>query len=460
MKNFALAGDSYKMSHSAQYRDGTTGVNSYIEARKGEDIVFFGMQAYIHEYLLDKVKSLNAYTARAFCADHGVPFNEDGWLHLMTRIQCGYGLPVEIYSVDEGTVMPSGNVQVQIRNTMPEFFWLTSWLETQVLRGIWYPSTIASNSRKFKMIIKDAMEKSCDTLDGLPFMLQDFGARGASSGETAAIGGAAHLVNFYGSDTMEGVSYVIDHYAPSDMPGYSVPASEHSTMTSWGRDGEVDACSNMLQKYGDEGAIISVVSDSYDIFNCVENIWGGWLKHDVELLGTIGGRLVVRPDSGDLIETPIRVCEILMEKFGYSTNSKGFKVLPDYLRVLQGDGLNGETLQQLCNAIVDRGLSMDNFVFGMGGGLLQNANRDTYGYAMKTSATLVDGHWEDTYKDPVSGGKTSKKGILALYKNEKGEYVTCREADLGGHENLLKLRYKDGVVHNETTFDAIRHRAQ
>lgn len=464
MENFIFNTDSYKQSHYLQYPPNISYVNSYIEARGGSDsVVFFGMQAYINEYLIKKVQRMDIREAQHVCEGHGVPFNAKGWADLQSRIKEGRGLPIEIYSVDEGTVMPAGNVLVQIRNIDKDYFWLTSWLETALLRAIWYPTSVATNSRYIKSIIAEYMKESCDNLDGLDFMLQDFGARGATCSEAAGIGGAAHLVNFQGSDTMEAIMFLSDHYHLNSMPSFSVPASEHSTMTAWGKDKEVDACENMLAKFGD--GIVSVVSDSYDIFNCTENIWGGELLDQVNGLAAKGGRLVVRPDSGDLIKTPIKVLELLMDKFGHSVNSKGYKVLPDHLRVLQGDGLNKDTLTQLCSAIVCRGYSMDNFVFGMGGGLLQSVTRDTYKFAMKASAVKTSdvGEWIDVYKDPVGGGKASKKGVLGLFEfsDDKGShYLTCKENELPeGQENLLKLRYRSGKVHNPTTFDEIRSRA-
>lgn len=462
MKNFIFNTDSYKHSHYLQYPPRTAYVSAYIESRWGsEEMVFFGMQAYINDYLLNKVKVMGIREAQLICEIHGEPFNAEGWANLKAMIGNGHGLPVEIYSVDEGTVMPSGNVQVQIRNLDKDFEWLPTWLEMALLRGVWYPSSVATKSRTMKTIIAKHMEKSCDNLDGLDFMLHDFGGRGATCSEAAGIGGGAHLVNFQGSDTMEAIMFLSNNYELSGIPSFSVPASEHSTMTAWGEDKEVEACRNMLKKFGD--GIVSVVSDSYDIFRCTSEIWGGVLKDEVNALADRGGRLVVRPDSGDLIETPIKVLEILIDKFGHSVNSKGFKILPNHVRVLQGDGLNEQTLEKLCSEIVKRGYSMDNFVFGMGGGLLQNVTRDTYGYAMKASATRTAGEyseWEDAYKDPVGGNKKSKKGVLALYKDADDEYVTCREDELPeGAENLLKLRYRCGKVFNQTTFDEVRERA-
>ena len=459
MTNFPLITDSYKTSHRMQYPEGTTRVNSYIEARGGDDIVFFGLKFYIEKYLLGISKIIDLPHAENICKQHGIPFYREGWQALLRRIENGQGLPIEVWSCDEGLVMPSSNVLVQIRNTDPDFYWLVSYLETALLRSIWYPTSVATNSRAMKKMMAGFMEQSCDDLSALPFMLHDFGARGATSNESAVYAGSAHLVNFMGSDTLEAVSFVNDVYNDG-VVGYSVPASEHSTMTSWTKEGEVDACRNMIQQYAKKDAIFSVVSDSYDIYNCVENIFGGELRDEVRQLEEIGAKLVIRPDSGDLIETPIKVFELLEARFGSEKNSKGYRKLPPYLGVLQGDGLNKGTLKSLCGSIVSRGIALDNFVFGMGGGLLQDVTRDTYKFAMKCSAIEVDGEWRDVYKDPVTDTvKKSKRGILGLYKGHEG-YHTAMFPPPEPDENHLKLRYKDGIVYNQQEFRDIRALAE
>jgi nicotinamide phosphoribosyltransferase len=313
-----------------------------------------------------------------------------------------------------------------------------------------------------KVIIRDYMKKSCDHLDALPFMLHDFGARGATSNESAVYGGAAHLINFMGSDNLEAVSFINDTYNDG-VVGYSIPATEHSTMTAWGKDHEAAAFRNMFDNYATKGAVFSIVSDSYDIYNCLKTIVGEVLHDEVEQLGEIGAKLVIRPDSGDIIETPIEVFNILAEKFGTTRNSKGYLKLPPYLGIIQGDGLNRTTLKALCHTIVNRGIALDNFAFGMGGGLLQGVTRDTYSFAMKCSAAEIDGKWVDVYKDPVTASsKQSKRGILGLYTTEKGKYYTAKEDNVAVSDshNLLKLRYKDGLVYNQQEFRDIRALAE
>jgi nicotinamide phosphoribosyltransferase len=336
-------------------------------------------------------------------------------------------------------------------------------METAILRAVWYPTTVATVSWQAKQIIRAALEKSAEDVEGqLNFKLHDFGARGVSSKESAGIGGAAHLVNFQGSDTVTGVLYANRLYN-TPMAGFSIPAAEHSTMTSWGRSREADAYANMINTFGKPGALVAVVSDSYDIMNACREIWGVELK---QIVMDSGATLVVRPDSGDPLTIPVDVIEALGDRFGYTVNSKGYKVLPNCVRVIQGDGITVESLPKILDNLLARGWSADNIAFGMGGGLLQQVNRDTEKFAMKCSAAYVNGEWIDVYKDPASDpGKRSKRGRVTLWTSG-GEYETSvtqpmRWTDRGtdGWKAALETVWLNGDLLVDTTFDEVRARS-
>ncbi|MCX2782364.1 nicotinate phosphoribosyltransferase [Microbulbifer thermotolerans] len=448
--------DSYKTSHYLQYPEGTQYVSSYIESRGGQfkEAVFFGLQAFIKQYLSQPITRNDIEEAEELCLAHGVPFNRAGWEYILEAHQ-GY-LPIEIQAVPEGTVVPVQNVLAQVVNTDPKCFWITSYVETALLRAIWYPTTVATQSREAKKIIQRYLEETADTLDGLPFKLHDFGARGASSGETAALGGLAHLVNFQGTDTVAALVAGRRFYnAP--MAGFSIPAAEHSTMTSWGREHETEAYANMLTQFAGDGRVVAVVSDSYNLWNAIDNIWGGELKERVE---NNGGTLVIRPDSGDPVDVVTQTIERLMRIFGARINSKGYRVLPDYIRVIQGDGISLHTIEGILAAMKARKQSADNIAFGMGAELLQKVHRDTMKFAMKASAVRVNGLWRDVFKDPVTDtGKRSKKGRLALIRRGNGELRTIREQDLGNRQNLLQPVFRNGKLLTEQSLEDIRRRA-
>lgn len=461
MINLIIGTDSYKASQWVQYPKDTAYISSYIEARGGEykETVFFGLQAFIREYLLEPLTMADVDFAETVITAHGEPFNREGWEYIVR--EHGGKLPLRIQAVPEGTVMPTGNVQVQVVNTDPKCFWLTSYIETALLRAIWYPSTVATVSREMKKVIAEALEKTSDVPveAQLPFKLHDFGARGATSQEAAMLGGMGHLINFMGTDTMEALVGAKYHYGET-MAGFSIPASEHSTITSWGEDGELDAYENMIDQFAGEGKIYACVSDSYNIYKAVGELW----PRLGEKIMASGGTLVVRPDSGDPLTVPVEVVQILMDKFGYTVNSKGYKVLPDYIRVIQGDGINAESLPKIVENMIAAGYSLDNLAFGMGGGLLQNVNRDTLKYAMKASARKdTAGVWHDVYKDPVHGGKKSKAGRLGLVQQRRGIYRTMGEKYVeatGMHNNLLRDVFVDGELLVIDKFENIRERAK
>jgi nicotinamide phosphoribosyltransferase len=452
MKNFILNTDSYKTSHYLQYPKNTQYISSYVESRGGEfkECLFFGLQMFIKEYLTQPITQENIDEAVEIYQAHGVPFNKEGWQYILDKHQ-GF-LPIKIESIAEGSIVPTKNVLVQVVNTDPNCAWLTCFVETALLRAIWYPTTVATVSYHCKKIIEKYLFETAGHNQGIEFKLHDFGARGVSSLESAAIGGLAHLVNFQGTDTVAALMHGRKYYAES-MAGFSIPASEHSTMTSWGKHREADAYENMLNQYGGEGKTLAVVSDSYDIWHAIEKIWGGQLKDKVI---QHGGTLVVRPDSGDPVQVVSEVIEKLMSQFGYTYNKVGFKVLPDYIRVIQGDGVSLATIEKILIEMKMRKLSAENIAFGMGAELLQKVNRDTLKFAMKASAAQIEDQWIDVYKDPITDkGKKSKAGRLALV-NQKGEYKTVKKSSTKAQNNLLETVFLNGKLLKEITFKKIR----
>lgn len=453
MHNIILNSDSYKYSQFNQYPQGTEYIYSYIESRGGvhDATVFFGLQAFIKEYLLTPVTMEMIDEAEAIITAHGEPFNREGWEYIVNKY--AGKLPVTIKAVPEGTVVGTRNVLATIVNMDPECYWLTSFLETALLRAIWYPTTVATNSYENKKLILDYLEKTGDptTID---FKLHDFGARGVSSLESAGIGGAAHLVNFMGTDTVEALLFARRYYG-ADIAGFSVPAMEHSTVTSWGRENEVASYRNMVKQNGKPGGIVSAVSDSYDIFKACE-LWGTELKQDVL---DSGATLVVRPDSGDPADVVAKCLKILDKYFGHTVNAKGYKVLNN-VRVLQGDGINHQTIRSILYTITLAGYSADNVAFGQGGALLQIVNRDDQKFAMKCSAAFVNGEWVDVFKDPITDkGKRSKKGRMVLIETDNGfKTVTTEDADYDTvkGQDVLEVVYSMGNLLRDMTFDEVR----
>lgn len=449
--NFILQTDSYKMSHARQYPGGTESVYSYFESRGGkfDDTVFFGLQYYLKRYLegqiitREKIDEAEELAKLHFgTANH---FNRNGWEHILNVH--GGRLPVVIKAVPEGAIVPVKNVLMTVENTDPKCFWLTNYLET-MLSEVWYSTTVCSLSYNVKKVISRFLDAT-GTPELIDFKFHDFGYRGVSSQESAAIGGAAHLVNFKGTDTLAALKLIKEYYNES-CAGFSIPATEHSTITSWGREHELDAFRNVLKQYPE--GLVACVSDSYNIWDACEKLWGSELKEEILKRN---GTLVIRPDSGVPHTVDLKVIEILGEKFGYTVNEKGYKVLDPHVRVIQGDGVNLEEVGNILCHLKSAGWSADNIAFGCGGGLLQKVDRDTQKFAFKCSSITVDGKERDVFKDPVTDtGKRSKTGRLVLTK--VGETYTTQNT---GVDHLEEV-FNNGKVIKEYGFDEIRARTK
>lgn len=458
MTNLILATDSYKHSHFLQYPPETRAISAYIEARPNDfagEVLFMGLQPFLIDYLARPITQADIDEAEAICTAHGVPLNRDGWQIILD--DHGGFLPLEIRALPEGMIVPTGVPLVQVETTDPRLPWLATFIETALLRAVWYPTTVATLSRQCRLIIRAGLEQTSEDVEGqLPFKLHDFGARGVSSGESAGLGGMAHLVNFMGTDTMEGL-IAARHYYGAEMPGFSIPAAEHSTMTSWGREREEAAYANMLDAFDGEGRLVAVVSDSYDLDVALTGIWGGTLRDKVLARK---GTLVVRPDSGDPVETPVRAVKALWEAFGGTVNAKGYRVLDPHVRVIQGDGMTPATIAQLIDRLIAEGFAIDNLAFGMGGGLLQQVNRDTLRFAMKANAMRdTAGVWHDVAKAPATDpGKASKAGRLAVVR-ESGRLLAKRMDAVAEADDLLRPVWRNGTMLVRHTFDEVRARA-
>ncbi|XP_024126447.1 nicotinamide phosphoribosyltransferase 2 [Oryzias melastigma] len=460
--NFLLATDSYKITHYKQYPPGVSKIYSYFECRRKKgspfnEVVFFGLQYLLKKYLTGPVVTEEKIQeAKLFYQMHfrQAVFDEEGWRKILEKHDGR--LPIRIKAVPEGRIVPRGNVLFTVENTDPSFYWLTNYIETMLVQ-MWYPITVATVSREFKKILAKHLKATTGSLEGLDFRLHDFGYRGVSSQESAALGGAAHLVNFCSTDTVAGV-LMAQRYYGCPMAGFSIPAAEHSTIISWGRSREKDAFERLLDQFS--SGPVAVVSDSYNIFNACKHIWGDKLKERV-MERSEDSCLVIRPDSGDPAETLLEVMRILEECFDCSLNSVGFKVLPSYLRIIQGDGIDLRSVNQILEKLSDEGWSAENVVFGCGSALLQKLNRDTLSCAFKCSYVETNGKGMDVYKQPVTDpSKRSKRGRLSLRRNSDGFLETVESGAGKPEEDLLVTVFENGCLMQDYTLEEIRKNAR
>ena len=463
MNSIITKTDSYKLNHWNQYPENTEVVYSYFESRKGarfEKTPFFGLQYILMKYLQGVVVTQEAIDfadrlSVSHFGDRGY-FNKAGWQYILDN--CGGKLPLRIKAVPEGTPVTVSNVLMTVENTDEKCGWLTNYVES-LLTHVWYTSTVCALSRTTKQMYKEYLNESSDNGDAcINFMLHDFGYRGTSSDESAKVGGMAHLVNFLGTDTVVSMEAAMEYYN-ADMNGlaYSVAATEHSVMTARGRDGEAGILDQLLLNY--PKGILSVVSDSYDIYNFVENLVCKQFKDRIEKRD---GVFVVRPDSNtpkhpNPEDQVVWILQTLANAFGYTTNTKGYMVLNPKVRVIWGDGIDMAGIDKIIEAAINHSFSAENLLFGMGGGLLQKVNRDTNRYAFKCAAQKRNGQWHDVYKEPKDLSKVSKKGRMKLIK-ENGEFKTVRIEDDG--EDLLKVVFENGELVNPITFAEARENAK
>ncbi len=485
LNNIVALTDGYKFSHWKQLPPKTTKMVSHGMPRHSKlfpEVTFFGLQYLIKAYFMGPNQDGRVVTndmideAYHICRDYfgdADTFNYQGWKDLKRKHDGA--LPIKIRSVPEGTIMPVGNVCYTIENTDPCSAWLTNYLETIILNTTWSPSTVASQSRYMKKTWQEMLELS-GTPAAVDWKVHCFGFRGVSSVETSASAGSGHVLNFRGSDTSSALLLIRKYYNKVGFIAGTIPAAEHSTITSWGKTHEGDAFLNMIEQYPNAHHYAFPI-DSYDTIHAVTKLIGEKLKSKVL---THNGILVARPDSGDPKEILPEITKILFAKYGYTTNSKGYDVLHPKLAIIQGDGINYTTNKSILESYVkDNKMSADNIAFGSGGGLLQQINRDTMGWAIKCNKIIVDGMDRSVCKDPKTDkGKASKAGNLKLII-DNGQYVTVHDGnhvqypqvhsweeqqkcniELPGYCDQLRTVFDTGKLLIDDNWDDIRARAQ
>lgn len=457
--------DSYKTGQHNQHPPKTTSVHSHFCARGGRfrEVTFFGLQYQLLKYFArdpataDQVARHYRRMQQHFRSEDAGGFNLAGWMHVVNDHN-GY-LPISVRALPEGTTVPVGNALFTVDPTCPKCYWATDYAETLLVQN-WYPTAVCTDTRHVKKTLLKYLELTGNP-ELIEYKLHCFGFRGASSVESAGIGGLAHLVNFLGTDTLKALEYGEDYYGV-ECAGFSIPATQHSTIGSWGRDGERDAFRNFLRNH--PGRIIACVSDTYNIWDACEKLWGEDLK--AEVLGR-DGTLVVRPDSGKPIHVIVdRVVKILDQKFGSTRNVKGYKVLDPHVSVVQGDGVNSGhdlsdegSIGEVCWTLMQSGYSTDNITFGRGSNGLQEVKRDDIGGKFACSSVTVDGVERDVYKDPITDqGKKSLRGRVAVIFDPKAGYRTVRAEEAAGRD-LLQEVYRNGAMQYFNTWDVIRQRA-
>jgi nicotinamide phosphoribosyltransferase len=471
-QNLLLMTDVYKLGHMRLYKPGTTKVYSYLCARsdrKEKDALFFGLQPYLK--LLEK--GVSQEDAEEFMSYYteilGTTPPADISQKITALVKLGY-IPLEIKAVAEGTFLANKNVLATVTNTHPDFAWIVGYFESLLLK-VWNTTSVATLSHKFKRLVVEKTKETSDSDFLIPFLVHDFGYRGVSSEQTAELSGAAHLVNFCGSDTIPAIKFMKENYAGTGLIGASVPASEHSIHCSFGptAQDELDYVNNMMDM--NPTGIVSVVSDAYDYWRMLTVT----LPQVKNKILARQGKYVVRPDSGDpmkiLCGNPdaevgspeFKGTFVLMDElFGSTINSKGYKELNPNVGVIYGDGMYYDRYKAILEKMQSMGFANTNLVIGIGGLLLQQHNRDDLGFAFKATYAEINGDATELYKDPITDpGKKSHKGLMSLDKDSNGAYHTTDQVtwkDEKGGE--LKTVFLNGKVVKEYSLEEIRNNAK
>lgn len=456
--------DSYKPTHFLQYPPSTKMV-AYGELRQGFDNdpadtrqVFFGLRYILENYVYRRWTLQDVELADAFFAGHrapdfsAFPYPRELFLKFIAEND-GY-MPIKVQALPEGTCIHAHVPIFQITAEGP-YAPLCTYLET-LLTQVWYPTTVATLSRRCKDLIAAAFERSVDGGAASPLLdsrLHDFGFRGCTCVEQSMLGGVAHLLNFVGSDTLSAAYYAQFALNGGKPVAQSIPATEHSVMTSW--PSEREALSNMIARFGD--GVFATVMDSYDYHRALTEVVPSVAAEKV----AAGGFWVLRPDSGDPTEAVLAALRAAERAFGADVNSKGFKV-PRGISVIQGDGIGYSNIARILEAAIAEGYSAESVGFGMGGGLLQRVNRDTLSLATKLCHIVyADGSAVDTMKAPKTGPeKGSLPGVLAV-KRVDGVPTAFPADEVAPEEDLLQVVYDGRPLQVQwETFDELRARVE
>ena len=492
--NSMFLADGYKAGHYNMYKEDleiiysnfTPRSNKYAPKGNNGKVLNFGQQ-YVVKFIVDhfnenffkKPKEVVVAEIKKDLSDYlGTEYKTR---HIEDLHDLGY-LPLEIRSLTEGTESPVKVPILFLSNTDTRFAWLTNYLETIISNLLWQPVTTATNVLLMKRIVLEAVKKTDPVNIWLAdFMLHDFSMRGLS-GLDAAIGdGMAFAAVSKGSDNLPAIKASQYYYGETETPIFSVRASEHSIMTAAGEEGEFDIYKELLTKFPD--GIVSLVSDSFNLWRVLTD----YLPQLKDLIISRNGKLVIRPDSGDPVDiicgdlvtknpndfseaewwaysrTPkaIGVIELLWDIFGGTINEQGYKVLDSHIGMIYGEAINQDNIKEIFSRLEAKGFAATNCVFGQGSYSIQYTTRDTWGIACKCIAQQRSGKLIEIFKNPItdSGMKKSAKGLTVVYKDEKGEYYLKDQATLeevNSDKNELKVIFRDGKFHNNTTLTKIR----
>lgn len=425
--NPLLESDFYKQVHWNQYPKGITKVVSYFVPRMSrlkndKHLIMFGLQSFIKEYLIEDFNEFffsrpkeDVVREYKHLLDNTLGEGLYGIERVAELHDLGY-LPIEIKALAEGTLVPIGVPMFEISNTHPDFAWLTNALESVISCEMWHAMISANVGYKYRKIVDHFYDMSCD--DNIPRRkaLGDFSMRGQESKRSAYKSSAGWLLSFVNTATVPAVDYMEKYYncdCEKEEVGFGSVSTEHSVMCSnFAVDGDEITMIKRLLTETYPNTSFSMVSDSYDYWNLVDNILPMCKKEILEH----NGCLLVRGDSGDPVEVVTKTVFHLWEQFGGTVNSKGYKVLNPHIKAIYGDSITPQRAESIYTILVNNGFAASNVALGVGSFSMQCLEsyeehaviprfnpytRDTFGIAIKaTYAEDKDGKPIMIFKNP------------------------------------------------------------
>ena len=477
-----LLSDTYKQVHHNMFPRGLTKLVSYWTPRRSmlkeqDHMVFFGLQAFIKEYLItyfkrDFFKLSTDEVQELYTISMDIQLGEGNYdiSPILKLHELGY-LPIQIRALPEGTLVPMGVPCIEITNTYPDFAWVVQWIECILQVELWKPCAHATIGHMYRELANFYYKKTCDDILRPEMACSDFGMRGMSCMEEAERCSVAWLLSFDKTSTIPAIDY-LDKYYFNDCSvshiGIGAISTEHAVMASnYAVDGDEITFVKRLLTELYPNASFSMVSDTYDYWNMIDNILPACKKEIMQH----NGKLLVRPDSGDMVEISVKTIEKLWNTFEGSVNSKGYKVLDPHIGIIYGDGCTLNNVKKVWEELEKKGFAANNIVFGVGAfcfsavvepdGRMVVVTRDMFGIAMKATFGEVNGQPIMIYKDPktdVSHLKKSHKGCCHVYYDENGE-LRCRDGyDSFVYDGALKTVFKDGEIYHTEIFKEIRDR--
>lgn len=477
-----LLSDTYKQVHHNMFPRGLTKLVSYWTPRRSmlkeqDHMVFFGLQAFIKEYLItyfkrDFFKLSTDEVQELYTISMDIQLGEGNYdiSPILKLHELGY-LPIQIRALPEGTLVPMGVPCIEITNTHPDFAWVVQWIECILQVELWKPCAHATIGHMYRELANFYYKKTCDDILRPEMACSDFGMRGMSCMEEAERCSVAWLLSFDKTSTIPAIDY-LDKYYFNDCSvshiGIGAISTEHAVMASnYAVDGDEITFVKRLLTELYPNASFSMVSDTYDYWNMIDNILPACKKEIMQH----NGKLLVRPDSGDMVEIAVKTIEKLWNTFGGTVNSKGYKVLDSHIGIIYGDGCTLNNVKQVWEELKKKGFAANNIVFGVGAfcfsaivepdGRMVVVTRDMFGIAMKATYGIVNGEPIMIYKDPktdVSHLKKSHKGCCRIYYDDNEE-LQCEDGydDVFG-DGTLRTVFVNGKIYNKETFEDIRER--